>query len=62
MLLRRLKSNDKLGIIEEVGEEDISFRDTNGRSKSVEITSLKDRLYRARKKVNSQKAVGANQS
>jgi hypothetical protein len=59
-LLQILQSKQKCGIIEEVVDEDISFTDANGRSKSIKITSLKDRLYRARKKVNSQKAVNAS--
>jgi len=59
-LLQRLKIREKLGIIEDIDEDEISFSAANGRSKSIRVTSLKDRLYRARKKVESQKAVSAS--
>jgi hypothetical protein len=61
-LLKLLQDKQGIGVIEDVDGEDISFTDSNGRSKSTKITSLKDRLLRAKKKIKSQKAVSAIQS
>jgi hypothetical protein len=60
-LLRLLSNKQGAGVIEDVDEEEIAFIDAKGQLKSAEITGLKDRLYRAKKKVESHKAVHASQ-
>jgi hypothetical protein len=59
-LLRLLRGKQGAGVIVDV-DEDITFDDSNGKLKSAEITGLKDRLYRAKKKFESQKAARASQ-
>lgn len=49
-LLELLKENRR---IFEVNAEEISFDKPNGAQKSVPISALKDRLYRAKKKIKS---------
>jgi hypothetical protein len=49
-LLDLLKDND--GILQ-MNEEEVYFYKPNGALKSVPISALKDRLYRAKKKINS---------
>jgi hypothetical protein len=56
-----LSNKQGAGVIEDVDEEEIAFIDAKGQLKSAEITGLKDRLYRAKKKVESHKAVHASQ-
>jgi len=59
-LLKLLSHKQGAGVIVEVQEEEIFFANANGGEKSARIAGLKDRLYRARKKVDSQKAVCAS--
>jgi hypothetical protein len=61
-LLKLLQNKRGLGVIEDVDGDDIWIIDAKGRSKSIKITSLKDRLHRAKNKIKSQKAVSASQS
>jgi hypothetical protein len=61
-LLELLQNKRGIGVIQDVDGEDIYFTDANNQSKSTKVTSLKDRLHRAKKKIESQKAVSASQS
>jgi hypothetical protein len=52
-LLEALKARQHLSPIDDIGEDAIHFNNHDGRSKEATISGLKDRLNRAKKKLNS---------